>query len=126
MDVSFRKQGGSPQHDPRDAIRVDRRQAARKATRPVAALIAINAGGAAGSSAAIELDDATLADMAAWPLSTRHAGPAPLVAMALRPLPDIALAYYQAPASLTAITPGRSVSNDASAEIQAAIESVAN
>ena len=80
----------------------------------------------AAASSMIELDDATLADMAAWPLSTRRPEPSPLAAMALRPLPEIALAYYQAPASLAAITLDRSVSNDASAEIQAAIASVAN
>ena len=81
---------------------------------------------AAGSPATIRLDDATFADMAAWPLSMRRAEPVPLVAMALWPLPGVALAYYQAPASLAAITLDRSVSNDASAEIQAAIASVAD
>lgn len=80
----------------------------------------------AAASSTTELDDATLADMAAWPLSTRRPEPSPLVAMALRPLPEIALAYYQAPASLAAIAVDRSVNNGASAEIQAAIESVAN
>jgi hypothetical protein len=76
--------------------------------------------------AATELDDAALADMTGWSLSSRRASPQPLVAMALRPLPVITFAYYQAPASLAAITRDRSVSNDASAEIQAAIEGVAN
>lgn len=73
-----------------------------------------------------ELDDATVADMTGWSLSSRRASPAPLAAMALRPLPVITFAYYQAPASLAAITRDGSVRNDASAEIQAAIESIAN
>ena len=81
---------------------------------------------ASPTPAATDLDDVTLADMTGWSLSSRGANPAPLVAMALRPLPVITFAYYQAPASLAAITRDRSVSNDASAEIQAAIEGIAN
>ena len=81
---------------------------------------------ASAAPAATGMDDATLADMTGWSLSSRRASPAPLVAMALRPLPVITFAYYQAPASLAAITRDRSVSNDASAEIQSAIEGIAN
>ena len=46
--------------------------------------------------------------------------------MALRPLPVLSLAHYQAPASLAAITLDRSVRNDASGGILFAIETVAN
>ena len=72
----------------------------------------------------IELQDATPTDMTAWTLSSGHSYQASLDAMSLRPLPVISLAFYQAPASLAAITVDKSVRNDASAEIQSAIESV--
>ena len=81
---------------------------------------------AAIATATTGLDDATLADMTARTLSPGRSYPASIDAMALRPLPVISLAYYQAPASLAAITVDHAVRNDASGEILAAIETVAN
>ncbi|MFL6696923.1 MAG: hypothetical protein ACJ8GJ_07115 [Vitreoscilla sp.] len=88
------------------------------------ALHPLYAGGGSATAATIELDDA--ADMTAWSLSPRRADRASLATMALRPLPAFALAYYQQPASLPAIALDRSLHNDASAEILAAIRTVAN
>jgi lipid-binding SYLF domain-containing protein len=81
---------------------------------------------AAVPAATIGLDEATLADMTAWTLSSGRPDRVSLDAMTLRPLPVISLAYYQASAPLAEITVDRSVRNDASGEILAAIESVAN
>ena len=80
----------------------------------------------AASASPPALDDATLADMTAWTLSPRRADPVPLRAIDLRPLPVLSLAFYQAPASLSAITLDRTVRNDASGEILAVIERAAH
>jgi hypothetical protein len=70
------------------------------------------------------LDDTTRDDMTAWALSGQRFVPASLADVAVRPLPAITAAYYQAPAPIQAILVDRSVRNDASAEIQSAIELV--
>jgi hypothetical protein len=71
-----------------------------------------------------ELDDTTRDDMTAWALSGRRFVSASPMDVTVRPLPAITVAYYQAPAPIQAILADRSVRNDASAEIQSAIERV--
>lgn len=71
-----------------------------------------------------ELDDTARDDMTAWALSGRRFVPASIMDIQVRPLPTIAAAYYQAPAPIQAVFVDRSVRNNASAEIQSAIELV--
>jgi hypothetical protein len=63
--------------------------------------------------------------MRAWTLANGRPEEAPLRGIALRPLPVIAMAYYQAPAPLAAILVDRSVRNEASAEILSAMARLA-
>jgi len=70
------------------------------------------------------LDDTTRDDMTAWTLSGHRFVAASITDVEVRPLPMIAAAYYRAPAPLQAVLVDRSVRNDASAEIQSAIELV--
>ena len=68
-----------------------------------------------------DLEESLGQDMQVWTAPDRGVPEASPERVLLRPLPAVALAYYQAPASLQAILVDGSVHNDASAEIQAAI-----